>query len=183
MVAWWPFCKVSGNTFLQEVKCLNPVLRRPLRHPQRSVPRFLNQFIQKIAQLQADFPVVLLGKEKKVMSKQEATVLAQDTLAHLMGVAIAVLSFLSAVLLFLKNHNSWRARIVKLEKGQQSTDEQVSDLNSRMSKAEHQIIRMMSSIDQRLDTIEKQHDKDALAHAVAARLVSELKPLLRRPSN
>jgi len=89
------------------------------------------------------------------------------------GYIVSALSFLSAVLLFLKNHNSWSKRIEDLEEWKTATTTTLSHMDEQIRNLSD-VPQMMLRIEARLKRIEEAQQQDQFAEAIVTTLLNRL---------
>jgi Tfp pilus assembly protein PilN len=94
------------------------------------------------------------------------------------GWIVSALSFLSAVLLFLKNHNSWSQRIEDLEEWKRETTTTLSHMDEQI----REIPQVMQRIEARLKRIEEAQQQEQFTEAIVEVLLTKLAPFMKRGS-
>lgn len=105
------------------------------------------------------------------------------------GYVVSALSFLSALLMFLKNHSSWSKRIEELEEWKTETTTTLDDLHDQvlniadMKTTVNRIesrVSVLEAIEHRLKKIEESHDRETLVTTIVTQLVTKLEPHLKK---
>ena len=91
------------------------------------------------------------------------------------GYVVSALSFLSALLMFLRNHNSWSKRIEDLEEWKTQTTTSIQQLHDQVLNIAD-MKNAMERMEARLKRFEESHDRDTLVTTIVTQLVTKLKP-------
>ena len=93
------------------------------------------------------------------------------------GWIVSVLSFLSALLMFIKNHSTWSKRIEELENWKTETTTTLGTMQDQLLQLTS-IQDTMKSIDNRLKNIEEAHKNEQFADATAILVMGRLEKQL-----